>query len=279
VPVDNPVPGEWLSPTQPFPVGMATVAPQKIGPDDAWGFTPVDRWMCKKLISSLRHGPIYTPQSLQGTIMQPSPDGGPDWGGGAYDPASHVMVVPTDRVPFVLTTLPRDKEAEERAKLKPGRITYIFKNGDAPYATKIQPLLSPLGAPCTPPPWAALTAVDLSTGAIKWEVTLGDIEKETPLIPIPLELGSPGVGGPLVTAGGLIFIGFTNDDKFRAFDLATGKKLWTARVPAAAMATPVTYEVNGEQYVVITAGGHSMFGAAKGDAVVAYKLKQAPKAQ
>ena len=152
------------------------------------------------------------------------------------------------------------------------RASMLFPNAGAPYVTRIEPLLSSFGAPCTAPPWAVLSAVDLVSGTLRWQVPLGSIEKLAPL-PIPWELGTPGAGGPLVTAGGLVFIGYTLDDKFRAFDLLTGKTLWKASLPAAGTATPMTYEANGEQYVVIPAGGHSMYGSTRGDSVVAYKLK------
>ena len=276
--VERPVPQEGglkddsLSPTQPFPVGMPPLAPQGTTPDDAWGFTPIDHYLCKKRIEELQYGPIYTPTSLKGTIIQPSPSGGPDWGGGAYDPVSHLMVVPSNRVAMVVTLIPRDT-----VKLDPNqKITtdgpMTFPSYGAPYVTRIQPLLSPLGAPCTPPPWATLTAVDLTSGAVRWEVPLGSIEKLAHL-PFSWELGTPGAGGPLVTAGGLVFIGYTSDDKFRAFDLQTGKTLWKADLPAPAASVPVSYEVNGEQYVVVTAGGHSLFLPQTSDAVIAYKLK------
>ena len=120
-------------------------------------------------------------------------------------------------------------------------------------------------------PWAALTALDLVNKKIVWEVPLGSIEKLMP-IPIPLELGTPGAGGPLVTAGGVVFIGYTLDDSIRAFDLKTGETLWQADLPAAGTAVPVTYEANGEQYVVIAAGGHTMYNTTRGDSVVAFKL-------
>jgi quinoprotein glucose dehydrogenase len=137
----------------------------------------------------------------------------------------------------------------------------------------MQALLSPItGAPCTAPPWGALTGIDMVTGKKVWDVPLGSIEKLAPL-PIPWELGTPGASSPLVTAGGLAFIGYSMDDKFRAFDLATGKTLWRQKIPAGAMSSPVSYEVDGTQYVVVTAGGHFMYRSTKGDAVVAFKLK------
>lgn len=271
VPQEGAAPGEWLSPTEPFPVGMPALAPQSISPDDAWGFLLFDRWKCRDKIAALNHGSIYTPPSVKGTILEPGAAGGPNWGGGAYDPKSHLMVVPSARVPMVVTLVPRDQVKLDPTQAIETRGAMLFPSAGSPYVTRMEPLLSPLGTPCTAPPWAVLTAVDLVTGARQWEVPLGSIEKLAP-IPIPWELGTPGAGGPLVTAGGLVFIGYTLDNKLRAFDLQTGKTLWKAELPAPGMATPVTYEVNGEQYIVITAGGHSMYGTPRGDSVVAYKL-------
>jgi quinoprotein glucose dehydrogenase len=271
VPQEGATPGEWLSPTQPFPVGMPPLSAMQVTPEDAWGFTPFDRHSCAKRIAELNHGPIYTPPSLKGTVLLPSAAGGPNWGGGAYDPKTHIMVVPTNRVPMIVTLVPRANAKIEKDQVIETRGAMLFPNEGVPYVTKIEPLLSPLGAPCTAPPWATLTAVDLVSGTIRWEVPLGSIDKLAHL-PFEWELGTPGAGGPLVTAGGLVFIGYTMDDRLRAFDLLTGKTLWKQPLPAAGMATPVSYEVNGEQYVVLTAGGHSMYGSTMGDSVVAYKL-------
>lgn len=273
VPQQGAVKGEWLSPTQPFPVGMPPLVAQRFTPEDAWGFTFIDRGMCRRRVEALQHGPIYTPPSTRGTVLQPAAGGGPNWGGGAYDPKTHTLVVPTNRVPMVLTVIPRDRVRGEVKQSVETRGTMRFPNAGAAYITQIEPLLSPLGTPCSAPPWAALTAVDLASGAVRWEVPLGSIEKLAP-VPIPWEAGTPGAGGPLVTGSGLVFIGYAMDDRIRAFDLATGKTLWKSGLPAAGMATPVTYEAKGEQYVVIAAGGHSMYGSTKGDSVVAYKLRR-----
>jgi quinoprotein glucose dehydrogenase len=271
VPQQGAVPGEWLSPTQPFPVGMPALAPQNISADDAWGFMLFDKWKCRDKIDALNHGSIYTPPSLKGTILEPGAAGGPNWGGGAYDPKTHLMVVPSARVPMVVTLVPRNQIKLDQGQAIETGGAMTFPSAGTPYVTKMEPLLSPLGAPCTAPPWAVLTAVDLVSGTRQWEVPLGSIEKFSP-IHIPWELGTPGAGGPLVTAGGLVFIGYTLDNKLRAFDLQSGKTLWKTELPAAGTATPVTYEIKGEQYIVMAAGGHSMYGTTRGDSVVAYKL-------
>lgn len=281
--VERPVPqagkvdGEELALTQPFPVGMPTLAPQGFTPDDAWGFTFVDEWLCRNKVESYNHGPIYTPVSEQGTIFSPSAGGGPNWGGGGYDPQSGLMVVPSNRVPMVITLIPADAATPDADRGSESLMSMTFPIAGSPYHYRVEPLLSPLGSPCSAPPWAALSAVDLEKGEIVWEVPLGSIDKMLPVsLPwdVDLSLGTPGAGGPLVTAGGLVFIGYTLDDRFRAFDLQTGEVLWQADLPAAGTSVPVSYEAGGEQYVVIPAGGHTMYRTTLGDSVVAYKLKQ-----
>lgn len=273
VPQDGGVKGETLSPTQPFTVGMPALVKHGFSPEDAWGFSFIDKWLCKRVVEDLQYGPIYTPVSEKGTIFSPSAGGGPNWGGGAYDPESHIMVVPTNRVPMIVRLIPREKsdiKEHESRSVEGMKMTFNVKQ--SPFITQVEPLLSPLGAPCSEPPWAGLTGIDIVRKKIVWDVPLGSIEKLMP-IPIPLELGTPGAGGPLVTAGGLAFIAYTLDDTFRAFDLHTGEVLWSADLPAAGTAVPVTYTVDGEQYIVIAAGGHSMYGSTMGDAVVAFRLQ------
>lgn len=272
---------EELSPTQPFPVGMPAVTPQSFSPDDVWGFTPIDKWMCKRTAQKLRTGPIYTPPSEQGTVYQPAPSGGPNWGGGAYDPDSHIMVVPSNTVPLIVTLQKREdfiaqlpKEVKAHADMDIDLTAgFTFDNAGSAYVTTIKPFLSPLGAPCSAPPWAKLTAVDLVKKEIVWETPLGSIDKMLP-IPLPWELGTPGGGSLLATAGGITFIGFATDARLRAFATRTGELLWQKDLPSSANSTPVTYEYQGEQYIVVAAGGHTMWGTTVGDSVFAFKLPQ-----
>ncbi|HKY90915.1 MAG TPA: pyrroloquinoline quinone-dependent dehydrogenase [Nevskiaceae bacterium] len=277
VPQAGAVKGEVLAKTQPVPKGMPTIGKQGFSPDDVGGFTFIDRWLCKRKVEKYNYGPTFTPPSEKGTIFSPSVGGGPNWGGGAYDPSSHLMVVPSNRVPTIVTLVPASQiKVDKSQKVEVGG-AMVFAPAGSAYVYKVEALLSPLGAPCSPPPWAALTAVDLARKKIAWEVPLGSIEKLIPVQPpwkMDLEFGTPGAGGPLVTAGGLVFIGYTLDDSLRAFDLKTGKVLWKGDLPAAGTAVPVTYEAGGKQYVVIAAGGHTMYGSTLGDSVVAYRLKR-----
>lgn len=271
VPQSPKAPGEKLSPTQPFPVGMPALTRQGFDPETAGGITPIDAYLCRQAAEEYVHGPLYTPITERGTVMAPAAGGGPNWGGGAYDPDSNVMVVPANHVPMVVKLVPRAEASSEETKKVEGRGPMKFANPGSPYALEVVPLMSPLGTPCAEPPWASLIAVDIVKKKILWDVPLGSIKKLAP-IPLDVHLGTPGAGGPLMTAGGLVFIGYTLDDTFRAFDADSGEILWEADVPAAAVSMPITYEVGGEQYVVVAAGGHSMYGSTMGDAVVAFKL-------
>jgi quinoprotein glucose dehydrogenase len=265
------LPGERLSPTQPFPVKPAPLVPiGPVKPEDAWGFTFWDRGKCRDLIAKYRSEGIYTPPSLQGTLLTPGDAGGANWGGAAFDSARQLMIVNVNNVPRILHMIPR-------AQI-PGVEGISFANGKdvaaasgTPYGTRRDWLLSPWGAPCTKPPWGELVAVNLVDGSIKWRVPLGSIEKHLP-IPFEWNLGTPNLGGPVVTAGGLIFIAGTMDYQLRAFDLETGKQLWRHEMPAGQQATPMTYEVDGRQYVVMVTGHHLWFGSKAGDEVIAFAL-------
>jgi quinoprotein glucose dehydrogenase len=264
------VPGEVLSPTQPVPTHPKPLHPARLDAGDAWGFTPWDRRACAERIAGLRSEGIFTPPSLRGSIQYPGPPGGANWGGVAIDPDAQVLYVNQMRVPTIVQLVPRaeyealpSKEAAYPVELAPMAGT--------PYALRRTPLLSPLGALCNPPPWGTLTAVDLVSGEVLWESTLGTTRDQAPF-PMWLALGAPNLGGSIVTAGGIVFIGATTDKFLRAFDAATGEEIWRQRLPYTANATPLTYRLrrDGRQYVVVAAGGHGW--SEPGDALMAFAL-------
>jgi quinoprotein glucose dehydrogenase len=271
----NGVEGEWLSPTQPFPVATPRLVPEHLTAADAWGLTPWDRRQCRSAIAGLRNDGIFTPPSLQGTLQYPGNAGGTNWGGVSFDRARGLIVVNQSRLAFEVQLIPR---AEAPASFRDhggteGPWEYGPMKG-TPYVMRRKPLLSPLGLPCSPPPWGTLAAVDANTGKIRWQVPLGTVRELAP-VPLPIGWGTPTLGGPLTTAGGLTFIGATMDSTFRAFDTETGREVWHVHMPASAMATPMTYRARqgGRQYVVVAAGGHGKVDKLKlGDSVVAFAL-------
>jgi quinoprotein glucose dehydrogenase len=262
------VPGEWLSPTQPFPVATPQLTPKRLEPQDAWGLTPLGRAKCRDLIAGLRRDGIFTPPSLQGSLEYPGNIGGTNWGGVSFDRARGLILVNQTNLPFIVQLIPREQAARHESGWE-----YSPMKG-TPYLMRRKPLLSPWGLPCNPPPWGTLAAVEANTGRIRWQVPLGTMRELAPL-PLPIKWGTPTLGGPLTTASGLTFIGATLDRTFRAFDTATGRELWHASLPASAMATPITYRARpgGRQFVVISAGGHGKNDWSKlGDSVIAFVL-------
>jgi quinoprotein glucose dehydrogenase len=270
---ERPVPqggvaGEALSATQPFPADLPPLGPIRLTPDDAWGVTPFEREDCRHRIEAARNEGIFTPPGERGTIIYPMNGGGVNWGGLAIDPAADVVFVNTNRLVHLVTLFPADRYDAMKARF-PGK--EVSRQAGAPFGMMREVLLSAWGLPCNRPPWGVLSAVDLRARRILWEVPLGTTEEIAPL-GLALHTGSPNFGGPLHTAGGLIFIGAATDRYLRAFDAATGAERWLGRLPAAAMSTPASYEWHGRQYVVVAAGGHGEVGAKAGDAVVAFAL-------
>jgi quinoprotein glucose dehydrogenase len=185
-----------------------------------------------------------------------------------------VVYVNTSRLAHMLTLIPRAQFDQVKAA-NPGK--EVSPQNGTPFGMKREPMLSPLGMPCNPTPWGTLAALDLRSKKILWEKHLGTTEEIAPL-GLALNTGTPNFGGPVATAGGLVFIGAAMDRYLRAFDAAGGAELWRGRLPAAAIATPMSYVWQGRQYVVVAAGGHGEIGAATSDAIVAFALPAAGEA-
>ncbi len=263
------VPGETTSPTQPFPTHPPPLHPEPLTADDLFGFTPFDRAGCRARLASLRNEGIFTPPSIAGSVLYPGTAGGNNWGGGAWDPERGLLVVTQNRIGQSIRLIPR-----EEAPSKKDRQGVGLQEG-APFAAKSEVLMSPFGAPCSPLPWGSILAVDLEAGEVVWERPFGTTRDMTPL-PVGLEVGLPSMGGPIVTAGGVVFIGAAMDDYLRGYDVETGEEVWRERLPAGAQATPMTYrlEPGGLQMLVIAAGGHATMGTTLGDHVIAWALPE-----
>jgi quinoprotein glucose dehydrogenase len=264
------VPGEEAWPTQPFPVLPPPLHETTLEPDDAFGIDEVDRQFCRAWIERLRYEGIFTPPSLEGTIIWPGFGGGLNWDGMAWDPERQLLVVPIKRLAMFLQLHARADFEAALGRREEG-LEYA-RQGGTPYGMTRMPMVSPKGIPCSPPPWSKLVGVDLQTGSIAWERPLGRV----PALPGsdqlgPEEWGSLAFGGPLATAGGVTFIAAGQDDRIRAFSTATGDVLWEADLPAGGQAAPMAYRYRGRQYIVIAAGGRGGIGTA-GDYIVAFAL-------
>jgi quinoprotein glucose dehydrogenase len=276
---ERPVPpsdiaGEEASPTQPFSA-IAPLSPHSLTLDDVWGASEEDRAACRAMIEPLRNKGIFTPPDTRGTLVLPSNIGGAHWGGLAWDPVRRIAVIPVNRIAAEVQLIPRDsvdlraaREESERSNLG---YEYNVMRG-TPYVMRRRMLLGPSGLPCTPPPFGTLVAVDLDSGGHLWAVPLGSLERRVPDgTELPEEWGSVNLGGPIVTAGGLVFIGAALDRALKAYDIETGRELWRGPLPESGKATPMTYRLaSGEQFVAIAVGGGDLFG--EGDYVVAFRL-------
>jgi quinoprotein glucose dehydrogenase len=266
---ERPVPqsdiaGEQSWPTQPF--STISLVPEHLSAAEAWGPTPQDVAWCRAKMQTLRWDGMFTPPSLQGTLAFPGNVGGVNWGSAAYDPSHHIMVANTNRLIAWVKLIPQEQLKSEYHQNQDNRIFGEFGDQEgAPYGLYRSFLFSPDKTPCNAPPWGTTEAIDLFTGKQVWDVPLGTM--------IPgKQTGSINFGGPMITAGGLVFTSASMDLYLHAFDVETGKELWKYQLPAGGQATPMTYTFHGKQYVVIAAGGHGKLHTKQGDYVVAFAL-------
>jgi len=263
------VTGEVLSPTQPFPVKTPPIVPHELTSDDAFGITWFDKNQCRKKIAAANHDGIYTPPSERGTLVYPFTGGGANWGGAAFDPSRNLLVINMSNLIHHVQLIPEDEVAEMEAVFHDQEVS---PQTGAPFGMKRELLISALELPCNKPPWGVLAGIDLVSGDIVWRKALGTVED---LGPGPaLQWGTPNFGGPIITAGGLVFIGAAMDNYLRAFDVNSGEELWQGRIPAGGQATPMTYRIKGRQYVVIYSGGNAGAGTKLGDSLVAFALPE-----
>jgi quinoprotein glucose dehydrogenase len=273
------VPGEQAAPTQPFSSLPALVSQAPVNPEDAWGLTFWDRGACRHLISSLRNDGIFTPPDTRGTLLAPSYIGGVNWGGVVFDEQRERVIAAVNHLAMVVTLIsPQDFERDAHSDRFPH--SEFARQAGTPYAMRREPLLSPWGLPCTAPPWGTLVSVDLRRNRIVWQVPLGSTEGLTPWFVPAREFGMPNMGGPIATAGDLVFVGAAMDSYLRAFDIETGRELWKYKLPAGGQATPMTYRAGPDQrqYLVISAGGHGALGTPRGDYLIAFALPPAKPA-
>ena len=274
----SPIHGEQAATHQPKPIAPPQLLDPFLMPADAWGLTPFDRRDCANQLAALNNLGLFTPTSEQLTLMYPGSLGGPNWGGGALLGDRGVLLVNVNNVAFTGRLIPTPKEIDPTSLTSDhpahGHRMQVTMQG-TPYTIEIGSLQSFLGIPCNPPPWGKLVAVDLVSGTILWETALGSVHEMGPVTaPFHIEWGTPNLGGGIATAGDLFFIGATMDRQIRAFDVENGETRWQYTLPVDASATPMTYEYQGRQYVVINAGGHHMFARGYGDYLYAFALPE-----
>ncbi|WP_414729621.1 pyrroloquinoline quinone-dependent dehydrogenase [Zhongshania aliphaticivorans] len=275
--LEKPVPqlavvGEHLSPTQPVSTELPLLLNHNLNAESAWGLTPWDRGACAEKIAGLNNQGLFTALTESPTLMLPGSLGGANWGGGVFWPERQQLVVNVNTAPFVGYLKPTSS-AETGEHLPPAGKTMRITMAGTPYTVVVESLLSPLGIPCSEPPWGKLMAIDLAKGEVLWQKPLGSVHEMAPLpLPFDINWGTPNLGGALMTAGNLVFIGATMDRRFRAFSAASGEILWQHTLPVDATASPMTYQRGGRQYVVIAAGGHHMYQRSMGDYIIAFAL-------
>lgn len=268
---------ERFAPTQ--PVSRLNFIPPPLTEKSMWGVTPFDQMACRTTFNTLRYdGNPWTPATESGSLIYPGNIGVFNWGSVAVDPDRQILVATPVRLAYIYNLIKRpEQDQEKRLFTKDGK-PYWNENFNGDYAIRISRLASGLGIPCTAPPWGSMVGVDLNTGKTEWKRRVGTTKNlKTSFMedrfPVGFPMGMVAHGGPLVTAGGLVFHGATADNFIRAYDVNTGEVLWQYELPAGGQATPSTYTgSDGKQYVIISAGGHGSLGTTLGDSVIAFRL-------
>ncbi len=267
---DGAIEDDWTAETQ--PVSALSFAPPPLTGADMWGATPFDQLACRIKFQSVRYEGRYTPPTTETTLIYPGNFGVFNWGSIAVDPERQVMFGMPLYMAFTSRLVPKGDAALEGPTNQGEQ--GLNSNEGASYAVELAPFMSPLDIPCQQPPWGYVAGADLRTGEIVWKHKNGTVQDMAP-VPVPLKLGVPGIGGPVITRGGVVFLAATVDNYIRAYNLTTGEQLWRSRLPAGGQATPMTYlNSEGEQMVVQVAGGHGSIGTDIGDYVIAYKLRE-----
>ena len=264
----------------------ATLRKPDLKESDMWGMSPIDQMICRIQFRTAVYKGWFTPPVYPGRWIQyPGYNGGSDWGSVAVDPRRGVVVANYNDMPNYNKLMTR-AEADKAGiypvgtpKYKEGKGEDLGPQTGLPYADVINAgwRMPVTGMLCKQPPYGGIRAIDLKTGKTLWDHAFGDARRNGPFnIPsmLPLTIGTPNNGGAAVTAGGLIFIAATTDNQFRAIDIRTGKTVWQVTLPAGGQATPMVYEQNGREYVVIMAGGHHFMETPEGDSLIAYALPQ-----
>ena len=254
VPESN-VPGEAAWPTQPFPSKPPPLVRQTFSEADLSEVTKDSHQYCAGLAHSLKTRGMYTPYGLELTLVMPGTLGGGNWSGASFEEASGYLFVNANELGAAGAMLPQGdgKPEKFRRGSKEGEYARFWDQNQWP---------------CQKPPWGTLNAVDVNHGEIVWKAPLGSMEG------LKDKTGTPNLGGSIVTASGLVFIGATMDSRFRAFEAKTGEELWATKLEASAHATPITYrgKKTGKQFVVIAAGGGGYFNGKVSDTLAAFAL-------
>ena len=278
VSTEGSVQGEKLAATQ--PVSSLNFIPDPLDEKAMWGISPFDQMQCRINFHSLRYdGNPWTPPTEEGSLVFPGNIGVFNWGSIAVDPERQILIASPVRLAYTYHLIKRTEETAEKRLFTKDNTPYWNENFKGEYAINIQRLSSDLGLPCIAPPWGRLAGVDLTTGKTTWLRRVGNTKNQNTSFlpgrfPIGFPMGMVAHGGPLVTAGDLVFHGATADNFFRAYDINTGELLWETELSAGAQATPASYMgSDNKQYVVVAAGGHGSLGTTGGDSVIAYRLK------